>query len=286
MSLREHWIGQFKGLGEQQDTFVVPYRYGDAGWFDYQPLSPIYPVALWNLSMQSDDWKRVEALRAQSNYDWKQVFSFRTKEDAGHEQPWVRFLAGDNPSYPEQILQATYTEVCRRLAQIRQDETAATHNDVHRWQEVNPVSTEALVQLTCGGPQMIYNGGLPMVRLRYFDPTRRRPGLPADVAALVEKLEVGRTVVRLVNVSPFAERRVLVQGGAFGEHRFTEVRYRERISEYPGTFVDYAAPSLETRPRTATVQDRYLQVVLPPATEVVLELGTELFAYHASSGMP
>ena len=51
MSLGEHWIGQFSALGEQGETFLVPYRYGDAGWFDYQPMSPIYPVSLWNLSM-------------------------------------------------------------------------------------------------------------------------------------------------------------------------------------------------------------------------------------------
>ena len=31
MSLQEHWIGQYRALGERHETFVVPYRYGDAG---------------------------------------------------------------------------------------------------------------------------------------------------------------------------------------------------------------------------------------------------------------
>ena len=102
------------------------------------------------------------------------------------------------------------------------DEEATTHQDPHRWQQTNPVTTEALIQLTLGAPQLIYNGGLLMSRLRYFDFNRRRPGLPKDTAALVETLEANRTVVRLVNLSPFETRDMVVQGGAFGEHRFSE----------------------------------------------------------------
>ena len=93
-------------------------------------------------------------------------------------QPWVRFLAGDNPTYPEEILRASYRQVCRRLDLVRGDEEATTHQDPHRWQQTNPVTTEALIQLTLGAPQLIYNGGLLMSRLRYFDCNRKRPGLP------------------------------------------------------------------------------------------------------------
>jgi hypothetical protein len=61
--------------------------------------------------------------------------------------------------------------------------------DIHLWQQCNPVVTEALVQLTWGGPQVIYNGGLQKARLRYYDAGRRRPGLPASVAALVSSID-------------------------------------------------------------------------------------------------
>jgi hypothetical protein len=50
--------------------FVVPYRYRDRvdgeepGWFDYQPLSAVYPTAIWNQSMDPADWERIERLRA------------------------------------------------------------------------------------------------------------------------------------------------------------------------------------------------------------------------------
>ena len=286
MSLDEHWIGQFLALGDQHDTFLVPYRYGDAGWFDYQPMSPIYPVSLWNLSMAPGDWNRIERIRQTSQYDWTQVFSFRTKEDAGHEQPWVRFLAGENPTYPEDILRATYSQVCRRLALIRGDEEATTHRNPHHWQETNPVSTEALIQLTLGAPQIIYNGGLLMSRLRYFDTERKRPGLPKDVAALVETLEADRTVLQLVNLSPFKTREVIVQAGAFGEHRFTAVQYTRRTSEYPGQIGTYAAPPVAQETQTASVQDVRFQVLLPPATEITLDLGTARFVNRPSSALP
>jgi hypothetical protein len=286
MSLHEHWVGQFKALGEGHETFVVPYRYGDAGWFDYQPMSPIYPVAVWNLSMRSDDWERIEKIRLASGYDWNRVFSFRTKEDAGHEQPWVRFLAGENPTYPDDILRASCHQVYRRLTQIREDQEAATHNNVHHWQQLNPVVTEALIQLTLGAPQIIYNGGLLMSRVRYFDARRRRPGLPEDVAALVEKLEPDRVVLRLVNLSPFHRRDVIVQAGAFGEHRFTEARHTVLTSEYPGPIGDYAAPEIQHKTQTTSIQDTYLEVRMQPGTEITLDLGMARFVNRPSCGLP
>jgi hypothetical protein len=57
-------------------------------------------------------------------------------------------------------------------------------------------------------------------RFRYFDPVRRRAGLPEDVGALVEKLEADAATLTLVNVSPVEARTVVVQAGGYGEHRF------------------------------------------------------------------
>jgi hypothetical protein len=208
-----------------REVFVVPMRHGDAGWFEYLVPSPIYPVALWNVSMDDADWERIERIRAKSPYDWTLTRPYRGKEDAEHEEPWLCFLRGENPTYPETILSQSYGQVCRRMEQIRRDEADLTKVHIHHWQELNPVVTEALIQLTLGAPQMLYNGGLLMASLRYFDPARQRPGLPEDVAALVEKVEAGRVVVRLVNLSPFDARDVLVQAGTFGEHRFLTARY-------------------------------------------------------------
>ena len=98
--------------------------------------------------------------------------------------------------------------------------------------ENHPVLTEALIQLTLGAPQVMYNGGLLMCSVRYFDLDRRRAGLPKDVAALVEKLERNRVVLRLVNISPFDSHNLVIQSGAFGEHTFNSVMYSVSADEY------------------------------------------------------
>ena len=76
------------------------------------------------------------------------------------------------------------------------------------------MTTEALVQLTMGCPQVIYYGGIPNARLRYFDGDRKRPGLPADTAALVDRIEPSRVGVHLVNLHHTETRRVVLQAGA------------------------------------------------------------------------
>ncbi|HEY3107185.1 MAG TPA: hypothetical protein VGL23_00430 [Chloroflexota bacterium] len=99
MSLREHWVGQLGALADGDQTFLVPYRHGDHGWFDFQPLSPIYPAALWNLSRDEADWARIEALRRRERYDWRAVRTFRTKEDAGTSSRGCASLpAGTRPT--------------------------------------------------------------------------------------------------------------------------------------------------------------------------------------------
>ena len=57
----------------------------------------------------------------------------------------------------------------------------------------NPITVAGLVQLTMGGPFFMHNDGLLMVRLRYFNLDRRRPGLSPDVAALMETVKGKRT---------------------------------------------------------------------------------------------
>ena len=80
-------------------------------------------------------------------------------------------------------------------------------------------ATSALVNLTMGGIQPLWAGGLLHCQLRYFDPVRRRPGLPDDVAALVTDITNDTVEVTLVNVSRAEARDVVVQTGAYGEHQ-------------------------------------------------------------------
>ncbi len=288
MSLGHHWVGMLHEHTPETEVFVVPYRYQDSGWFDYQTPTPVYPVALWNFTFQADDWARIDHLRKTSLTDWRQVIPFRSKEDAGHEQPWLCFLNGENPTYPEAILSESYFKVARRLEMIRQDDSDLKQVSIHHWQELNPVTTEALIQLTLGAPQIIYNGGLLMCQVRYFDTQRQRPGLPEDVATLVEKIEIDHIIVQLVNLSVFEARDVLIQAGAFGEHQFISATYLQRTSDYPGLqgSAGYAAPELQTEDHTITINDHLLRVQLPPATEIRLRLEVKRFFNTPSYRLP
>jgi hypothetical protein len=277
MSLAHHW-NMVLNESQQDSVFVVPYRYGDAGWFDYQPISAIYPVAVWNAAQSATDQARLDILRQHSATEWTRVIPFRNKEDAGHEEAWLCFLRGENPDYPETILRQSYGHVLRRLAQIRQDQADLAAINIHHWQEHNPVITEALVQLTLGGPSPIYNGGLLFCPVRYFDMTKRRPGLPPDVAALVTALSETGVTIHLVNLSLVATRQVLIQAGAFGEHHFISATYNRLTSDYPGKHGTYAA-TIETSMETVQIDSDVLQVELPPGTEIQLVLGMTRFAH-------
>ena len=286
MSLRQHWIGQFMAMGDQKESWVVPYRYADSGWFDWQPMAPIYPLTLWNVSGDDVDLDMVETIREKETYDWSQVFSFHTKEDAGHEQPWFAYVKGDHPDYPEQILQASLAQVYKRMAQVREDTTDPRDNHIHWWQQLNPVTTEALIQLTMGAPQLLYNGGLLLAPLRHFDMDRRRPGLPPDVGALVETVSSEGITLILVNLSAVHARRVLVQAGTLGEHQFTRVSHTQITSTYPGKVGEYAAPEVAMGEVHARVDDRHIQVVLPPGTEIRMRFGLQRHVNAPSYQLP
>ncbi|MEJ7607809.1 MAG: hypothetical protein WKF37_16440 [Bryobacteraceae bacterium] len=58
-------------------------------------------------------------------------------------------------------------------------------------------------------------------RFCYFDPVKRRAGLPDDVGALVENRRWAATVA-LVNIDAVEARNVVVQAGGYGEHRLIQ----------------------------------------------------------------
>jgi hypothetical protein len=89
---------------------------------------------------------------------------------------------------------------------------------------INPATTNALVQLMLGGLPVGRTGYPLHCRLRYFDPARRRAGLPPHVAALVDRIAEDDVAVTLVNLDPVDSHTVVVQGGAYAEHQIASVR--------------------------------------------------------------
>lgn len=260
------------GPNADADLQLVPYRYGRHGWFDHQPMQLAFPAWIWWCTGDPQDRQRLGKLERECGYDWTTVHAFRDKEEAGHEAPWLAYLAGHNVDYPARALGMALGQVARRMALIREDATTERTDDIHWWQRLNPVVTEILVQLTTGAPAALYNGGLQQARVRYWDADRGRPGLPADVAALVEGFDKVRVGVQLVNLSNTSERRVVVQAGAFAEDGIDHVVVDQLEDGYPGLNRAYRANKLTTSTRRINVWDNRLMVVLPPGTRLGLTL--------------
>ena len=136
---------------------------------------------------------------------------------------WVGFLQGQRPSYPVDVLQRDLGLVQQRVAAMRAHATPPEKRLADNMLEINPVATDSLVQLMWGALLPSREGGLLYARLRYFDPVKRRAGVPDDVAALVSELSDTRTTVTLVNLHPSEPRTVIVQGGGYGEHQLVSV---------------------------------------------------------------
>jgi hypothetical protein len=242
-------------LGREEDgVFVIPNRYTDDGWKDYRPVKPEYLVQLWYASRSDRDRRRIEEL-PQFSSDWDTVVPGRGKGDDIHIAPWYRSIRGFNDDYPQAILAAQWEEVARRMAVMAHDDGDPESWDVHHWQEINPVHTEALVQLTCGGPQIIYHGGLLHVALRWFDAGSGRPGLPSDCSAMVNRIDGDELRVTIYNQSVSTEATLVGQGGAFGEHRFSSVAAPGESDEGPTIARDAHTFSLRLLPSSSVTLD-------------------------------
>ncbi len=288
-------------------TLVVPYKYGPQGWYDYRPLEPHILSHPWHASMDTKDWDRIERVRKASGsgpgpyaraesptppapgsevwvpdgipVDWRHVRTdlIARNQHRHNEPPHLLYLAGQNPEWPENVLRAEYRLVQRALDRIRSGDFR------HKWRSQtvatqNPVFTNGLAQMTTGAPHPSFNGGLLRARVRYFNPDRLRPGLPPDVAALVEKLTADRVVLRLVNLSAMYPRKLIIQAGAFGEHSFTEARILGWSAE--------ESPPQSGRAQPVSIGGKHFIVQLPPATGIRLDLGTRRFVNQPTYAFP
>lgn len=135
---------------------------------------------------------------------------------------WLAFLEGKDASYPEKALRADIEHVRRAVHEMEEDDTTPDTRLADYLMGFNPATTDALSKLTLGS-YLTGNIWTLHARVRYFDPARQRPGLPQDVAALVEKFDADSTTLTLVNTNAGQWRDVVVQSGAYGEHQFLSV---------------------------------------------------------------
>jgi hypothetical protein len=186
----------------QNGQTQYPTMFGSAGWYGWQNRPwDVGALEVWYWSMKHEDLARVG------------------------KNAWLEFLQGRNASYPETAASRDLDVIRRRLEQTRADKTPPEKRLADNMLDYNPVTVSALLQLTLGALEPGREGGLLNARLRYFDPSRKRAGLPEDVAALISELTDTQTTVTLVNLSPANSRTLIVQGGGYAEHQIESVEW-------------------------------------------------------------
>jgi hypothetical protein len=200
----ETWRKQCDAINTAAKTIdgklQYPRMFGDQGWYGWtdQPYAE-HALNLYCLSMKEAD------------------------RDRAANSGWLEYLDGKNPNYPEAILRNDLMRVGKRVADFRADTSTPDTRLADDPMVLNPAMVNGLLELTMGAPHP-GRGANPLVaRVRYFDPVARRPGLPSGVAALVSRMTAEETDVTLVNVDQLAERVVVVQAGAYGEHEIEAV---------------------------------------------------------------
>ncbi len=212
-----------------------PTMHGADGWYGWQGTPwNVGALEVWYWSQRADDRARV-----------------RTSE-------WIEFLDGKNAGFPEASLRRDLATVAKRVEGFRSDTRPPERRLADNMMDFNPTAVHALQQLMWGAIPPGRAGELLNARLRYFDPLRKRAGVPEDVGALVSELTDTRTVVTLVNLSATESRTVVVQGGAYGEHRIDSVEREGRTQKIGArTFTMKLEPGSGTK--LALTMKRYVE---------------------------
>jgi hypothetical protein len=185
---------------------MIPSMYGDPRGYKETGREEWYQ---WTANLQTE--------RIAEIYMWS-----GDPKDLDHvpKNGWFGFLEGKDPQYPARALRQDLEFVRRKAKALRDDPTTPDTRLADYPMGLNPAAHNALANLTMGA---FLHGNIWSLhaRLRYFDPVRRRSGLPEDVAALVEKISGDSVTVSLVNLNAVESRDVIVQAGAYGEHLFS-----------------------------------------------------------------
>ena len=177
-----------------------PTMHGEQGWYGWQSRPwDIGALEVYYWSMKPDDLEWVAS------------------------NGWISYLQGQDASYPEAALQRDLHLIQARVDAMRRDSLPPEKRLADNMLKFNPAATTSLVQLMWGGLPPGVDGGLVNARLRYFDPARKRAGVPDDVGALVSRLTDSQTMVTLVNLNNTEPRTLVIQGGAYGEHQLESV---------------------------------------------------------------
>ena len=266
---------------------LVPNRYGPDGWAEPRSMGLKDLAHLYHASMGAQDRELIHMLRDNDReIDWNEVVPRGDGKGGAADCSRFNYYDGRNDQWPLQMMRSDLEWVLRTMDCMRLDERDMPRLLEDNLWPVNPIASKGLVHLVTGAPQSMYNGGMQLGRVRFFDAQRVRPGLPLDVAALVDDLQDDRAGFQLVNLSATEPRELIVQSGTYGEHEFTEAGYNEE--SYPRDNSPTMWPRAERtqNPKSVKVDGKYLRVVLPPSTMVRIDAGMRRFVNDPSYAFP
>ena len=268
---------------------LIPGRYDKEGWTDFKPPRLLEFAHLYHVSMSAADHALIDQLRqGDRQRDWNDVAPSPDRRQQVSEYARCQYYDGQNPNWPEKILQAEHLYAQAFMETIRGEqrdlETLTRDNP---WPP-NPIVTKGLTQVTMGAPQTVYNGGLLRATVRHFDADNRRPGLPPDVAALVDDLGEATVGLQFVNLSTTESRTLICQAGAFGEHEFGEVRYDASnlslLRDNPTLWLRGGNPSPEQV--STAVNAPHFQVCLAPGMSITVRADLRRYSRTPSYRTP
>jgi hypothetical protein len=191
---------------------MYPHMYGDQGWYAYTPEKfNAYALEAYFLTMKKEDRQRVP------------------------RDGWLDFLEERNPSFPEESLRRDLERVRSRLHAMHNDTTTPDSRLADDPLNFNAASVGALMQLMWGGLPPDARARALFSNLRYFDPVKRRAGIPEDVAALVDRMTDQSVTVTLVNVNQTESRKLVVQAGGYAEHQFDAIEWNGQTAPLNAT---------------------------------------------------
>ena len=231
----------------------------------------IYELAhLYHASMSREDYEIICRVReGDKERDWNKEEIGAARAEWFSEYSRFQYYDGKNPDWPEKALALQYEEALKAYHTMESDTRTVPEIIEDNQEPVNAVFTKVLTQVMLGSPQYMYHGGMLRATVRYFDRDRARPGLPPNVAVLVDELSAESVGIQLVNTGRHETRNLIVQAGAFGEHQFTQVRYDDGGSE-----------------RTVPCDGKYFALELPPSTAIRVQAGMRRFVNQPSYAFP
>lgn len=251
---------------EHDGKLYPPSTYGEDGWSGRQKFGRQL-VRLYLTEFRQEDLQLIleEADRwnlPRQKISWRSKFFYMI-----HDLAWLSYIRGENPDFPRAILDADLRFIRERMRKMRRDDSEDWKRRSDRHHHLQPPATHALMYLVTGGPGPNHSKGTHPVLAEIwpFDPARGRPGLPPGVAILVRKVTKDGLVCEVVNVDQTHGRRLVLQGGAYGEHRLQEVRIRGR---------------------THAVGGHYFEIELGPGAGAQLEVDIERFVNRPAAGLP